>query len=38
MGTFFGSNGDISEAMRTTLVRVPLGADSGLFGGWGVRI
>jgi hypothetical protein len=39
MGTFFGlEGGDITDSTRTTLVRVPHGADSGLFGGWGVRI
>jgi hypothetical protein len=39
MTTFFGiESSDITQTSRTTLVRVLRGADSGLFGGWGVRI
>ena len=39
MTTFFGiKSGDITQTTRTTLVRLPHGVDSGLFGGWGVRI
>ena len=39
MTTFFGiQSTDITQTSRTTLVHMPHGADSGLFGGWGVRI
>jgi len=29
---------DALDGSRTTLVRIPAGADTTLFGGWGVRI
>lgn len=29
---------DALDGSRTTLVRLPAGADTTLFGGWGVRI
>ena len=33
-----GSSGDLLAQSRTTLVHVPQGVASELFGGWGVRI
>lgn len=29
---------DVLDGRRTELVRIPAGADTTLFGGWGVRI
>jgi hypothetical protein len=36
--TVINATRDLLAGTRTELVRMPQGADSALFGGWGVRI